>query len=366
MRISGLLHATCKRFRPASLAVAPLFLGLLFLIRWFHGESTLPIHPHLFLGELVYLAAFFALSPWGWQWTGDEQHRARGARGWVQAIVWNTCWLGGISVIHHFYRGPEPQLLTQWSQAVVQRSILSPELSRIVIQLPLALFIGWFMADREAVAQDCADSMAALKNMENQEREARNHVLLAQLGPHVLYNSLGALSELVHEDAARAEQALLDVASFYRGLTGICDRPWIRLEEERRFLEQYLAIEQLRLGPRLSVSWRWPDDLKELHMPPLLLLPLVENAIKHGIAPHRKGGELRVEAHRSSMGELNFRVTNSGKPLGPPDPQGTGLNNLRTRLSRMGTWLVTFDLRAEDQLTIAELQLKASGLSWDA
>jgi LytS/YehU family sensor histidine kinase len=278
----------------------------------------------------------------------------------VQAIVWNACWLGGIAVIHHFYRGPEPQLLTQWSQAMAQRSLLSPELSRIVIQLPLALFIGWFMADREAAALDCADSMVALKNLENQERESRNHVLLAQLGPHVLYNSLGALSELVHEDAARAEQALLDVASFYRGLSGICDRPWIRMEEERRLLEQYLAIEQLRLGPRLSVSWHWPEDLKELHMPPLLLLPLVENAIKHGIAPHREGGELRVEAHGSSVSELHFRVTNSGKPLGPPAPEGTGLKNLQTRLSHMGAWLFAFDLRSEDQLTIAELRLMAA------
>ncbi|MBL0210816.1 MAG: histidine kinase [Holophagaceae bacterium] len=329
------------------------------------GESPIPERPTVFFGGVIYLSAFYAFSPWAWQWTGDARHRTGVVRGWIQALMWNLAWLGLLSLLYRLHGGPGLQHIARGMQVVAEQSKLPIELVRLIIQMPFAILVGWFVAGKEASDLDWADSEAARKILEAQERESRNQALLAQLDPHVLYNALGALSELVREDAGRAEEALLDVADFYRRLTRIRDKPFISLAEERSLLEQYLAIEQLRLGSRLSVDWDWPEEIEELRLPPLLVLPLVENAIKHGIAPVRKGGELHIEARRTTEGDLYIRVSNSGMPLSNPDPQGTGLRNLKARLALIAEGFSTLDLRSEGPLTVAELRLEAPAIQGD-
>jgi LytS/YehU family sensor histidine kinase len=204
---------------------------------------------------------------------------------------------------------------------------------------------------------------ASRKNLETQARDAEAQALRAQLDPHVLYNALGALSELARENPAATEEALLDFSDLYRRLTVLRERPFIHLEEERELLERYLAIEALRLGPRLQVEWAWPEALGTLDVPPLLILPLVENAIKHGLAPERTGGRLRLEADRTAGGGLRVRVLNTGRALNAePDTPGTGLRNLRARLALLGSGRSSFDLRTEEGWTVAELGLAPDAL----
>jgi signal transduction histidine kinase len=338
------------------MGAVPLFILLLFLVRWSMGESPIPQRPMLLVGGALYLSAFYALTPWAWQWTGDERHRTGLVRGWIQALVWNLAWLGLMALVHTFHRGPEPQHLAQGLAYIAKEAALPLPAVRLIVQMPFAILVGWFVAEKEASDLDLKDAEAARQRLEVQNRESRIQALLAQLDPHVLYNALGALSELVREDPRKAEEALLDFSDFYRRLTRLREVEWIRLEEERALLEQYLAMEGLRLGSRLEVVWEWPEALQELRIPPLLVLPLVENALKHGIAPCASGGRLGIRLQRLDEG-LEVAVLNTGQPLGAPDPKGTGLRNLKARLELLGRGASTLALMTTSEGTCARLNL---------
>jgi len=102
------------------------------------------------------------------------------------------------------------------------------------------------------------------------------------------------------------------------------------LAQERALLKRYLAIESLRLGDRLRIQWNWPPWADAIDLPPLLLQPLVENAVKHGIAASPEGGHLRIAVARQGV-HLFLRVANTGAPW-TPKAEGKGLANLRERL----------------------------------
>lgn len=112
----------------------------------------------------------------------------------------------------------------------------------------------------------------------------------------------------------------------------------------------------MRLGSRLKVSWDWPSRLDELELPPLLVQPLVENAVKHGLAPRAAGGELRLEAGLEAGGILRILVANTGLPWNPSAPDGTGLSNLKARLALLDP-AGSLTLRSEGPWTRAELRL---------
>jgi LytS/YehU family sensor histidine kinase len=105
------------------------------------------------------------------------------------------------------------------------------------------------------------------------------------------------------------------------------------LREEQKVVADFLALEAIRLGDRLRVVWEWDEGLDSIELPPLLLQPLVENAIKHGIAPSIPGGDLIIRA-RAQDGAIFLEVWNSGIPFQNADARpGIGVKNLRSRLS---------------------------------
>ena len=124
-------------------------------------------------------------------------------------------------------------------------------------------------------------------------------------------------------------------------------------------MEHYLEVEKIRLGDRLRVAWDWPAALDGREVPPLLVQPLVENAIKHGLAPHKAGGALRIAVAEAGPG-LRFSVANDGAPLDPAWSQGTGLSNLAQRLALLGGGS-RLELRLEGAWTLAELYLRPGG-----
>jgi len=360
------MQLTIQRFRPSSWGALPLFLLLLIPIRWMLGGPALPWRWHALLGALVMLLGYYLLTPLPWLWTGDARHRLGLSRGAVQALVWNALWLGVFALLHALVGGPEPPRVADAIHGFALRSNVPLPVFRVIVQLPFACLAGWFMAEMEARGLDNAESTAARKELEIQAREAEAHSLRAQLDPHVLYNALGALSELARENPAATEEALLDFSDLYRRLTLLRERPFIPLGDERELLERYLAIEALRLGPRLQVAWDWPVALDGLGVPPLLVLPLVENAIKHGLAPERSGGALRLRAARWPAGELVLEVGNTGKPLSQENTRtGTGLRNLRARLALLGRGSSRLELGSEEGWTVARLILAADALAED-
>ncbi len=224
------------------------------------------------------------------------------------------------------------------------------EFMLFLLNLPFAMVLGWFLADKERAESTEAELL-------ERARQSQLLALQAQLHPHALYNTLGGLAELVHEDPDAAEEAIVGLVEMLRMLTRQSGASELPLGQERALLKHYLGIEEIRLGARLQVQWDWPDWADALKLPPLLLLPLVENAIKHGIAPHPEGGTLRIGVSRTTR-DLVFRVANTGQPFQPGQAEGTGLHHLRERLALTPRLDASLELRAEDSWTLAELRVR--------
>ena len=156
--------------------------------------------------------------------------------------------------------------------------------------------------------------------------------LTARIRPHFLFNSMNTIAGLVRVDADLAEQVIEDLSDLFRAAlaAGAESHP---LGREFELCERYLAIEALRIGDRLQVVWEVDAAPLDLPLPPLLLQPLVENAVYHGIQPLPEGGVLRVSAEREDSG-LAIRIENPRPPAGARRSGGHGMaqENVRQRL----------------------------------
>jgi hypothetical protein len=167
-------------------------------------------------------------------------------------------------------------------------------------------------------------------------REAELRALRAQLNPHFLFNSLNSINALVGSDPEGARRMCEGLGDFLRRTLALGARDEVTLGEELALVERYLGIEQVRFGDRLRVERAVDPDAAVCRVPPLLLQPLVENAIKHGIQDCVGGGVIRIEAKRAG-GALRVAVEN---PVDPDAPvrrgEGVGLQNVRRRLEVFG------------------------------
>jgi hypothetical protein len=162
-------------------------------------------------------------------------------------------------------------------------------------------------------------------------QRAELSALRAQVHPHFLFNSLNTVSALIGYNPVKAREACLLLAEYLRGTLGAQERALVSLEEEWALCERYLAVEALRLGERLRVEVSVEEAAKQCEIPSLLLQPLVENAVTHGIAPVSEPQALRVRA-RCSGGRLNIALENGLDYVPPPRAGGLGLANVRARL----------------------------------
>ncbi len=163
-------------------------------------------------------------------------------------------------------------------------------------------------------------------------RDAELKALKAQINPHFLFNSLNSISALTSIDPSRARDMCVLLGEFLRMTLGLGEKNVVRFCEELDLLEKYLTIEKIRFGERLRTKEAIQEESKECMLPPLLLQPLMENAIRHGIASLPEGGEVRLTAGRQN-GRLEILVENSWDPDGPPRrSSGLGLRNVQQRL----------------------------------
>jgi LytS/YehU family sensor histidine kinase len=165
-------------------------------------------------------------------------------------------------------------------------------------------------------------------------QESELKALRAQLNPHFLFNSLNSLSALTAVDPARAREMCVLLSDFLRRSLGLGERRLVALREELELARAYLAIEQIRFGARLRLDWRIDPAAEPALLPTLLLQPLVENAIKHGIAALPEGGTLLVAAEVTE-GHVTLRVENP-VDLDAPAPQGLGLGLRQVRQRLLG------------------------------
>jgi two-component system sensor histidine kinase AlgZ len=162
--------------------------------------------------------------------------------------------------------------------------------------------------------------------------EARLQALQARIRPHFLFNSLNAVLSLIRRDPRRAERTLEDLAELFRALMSDV-RNLVRLADEIHLIERYAAIEQLRLGDRLRMSWELDNAPMDAMMPALVLQPLLENAVYHGIEPGTGAGDVLVRVERRGDRVL-MRIENPWLQPGSGTRAGNhmALDNIRERL----------------------------------
>jgi two-component system LytT family sensor kinase len=207
-----------------------------------------------------------------------------------------------------------------------------------------------------------------LTKKELQEEQLRSELVQAemkalkqQLHPHFLFNALNAVSGLVRQGQnERAVTALSQVSALLRALIGSTGRPEVTLEDEINYCETYLAIEKMRFDSRLHYSFDIAPPALVAEVPALLLQPMVENAIKHGIARRRNPGEVRVSA-RLDGETLHLEVMNDAaemaKGQSAPESHGVGLDTTRQRLERAFGKAFQLDFEIGATRTVVTLRL---------
>lgn len=167
-----------------------------------------------------------------------------------------------------------------------------------------------------------------------QARDAELRALKAQVNPHFLFNSLHSISALTSSDPARAREMCIALADFLRRTLGLGEKSVISLEEELSLIHSFLAVEKIRFGARLEMEENIEPETLGCMVPPLLLQPLVENAVAHGIANLTEGGWIHLNAnYRAADESISILVENSFDPEAPARRRnGVGLVNVRQRL----------------------------------
>jgi histidine kinase/histidine kinase/DNA gyrase B/HSP90-like ATPase len=166
---------------------------------------------------------------------------------------------------------------------------------------------------------------------------AQIRALQAQIRPHFLFNTLNVLSNLIHTDPRKAEDLTEELASVFRYTLDATRTEWVPLEQELRFVTSYLRIEKARFEGRLGYLIDLEPQTETVRIPPMILQPVVENAVRHGIASRIEGGVVRLSAKRTA-GRLELVVEDSGSGLkaeGNSDQRGIGLKNVRDRLKHI-------------------------------
>jgi hypothetical protein len=202
--------------------------------------------------------------------------------------------------------------------------------------------------------------------LDAQLAQAQLQFLRSQLNPHFLFNTLHSITSLMHFDLDAADKMMVQLSDLLRMALQQTDVEETELRQELDFVDRYLAIEKTRLGDRLRINQSISDEAMQALVPPLLLQPLVENAVIHGISQQVDGGELYLRAVVVS-GTLRITVRNRGSlrtpNFRPPGHRGVGIRNIKERLTQMygddHSFLVEEDGRGTVEVAII-LPLKIS------
>jgi two-component system sensor histidine kinase AlgZ len=177
---------------------------------------------------------------------------------------------------------------------------------------------------------------------------ARLAELQSRIRPHFLFNTLNTALALVRLDPARAEGVLEDLAELFR-VAIVDSAESVTLAEEVELAKRYLAIEQIRFGARLQVTWELDPEAGQARVPPLLLQPLVENAVRHGVEPANEGGVIRIRT-KVKLGRALVSIANS-VPSTPSKPgNGMALRNVRERLRLMHDVAAQFETKLDQDV----------------
>lgn len=293
-------------------------------------------------------------------------------KGWRRALAAHLAGCAGVSVllgVLSYYAGPPP-----FPHPPVGTSELPPFeppigemiLRRAIFQLPIyCAIVG--VAQAFSFYERARERERHAVMLESRLTKARLHGLQMQLNPHFLFNTLNSIASMIHQNPGVADEMIGSLSEFLRVTLKTSDRAEVKLREELEYLDHYLSIEQIRFGERLRVEKQIDPATLDVLVPVLILQPLVENAIKHGIEKKIAPGLVRITAMRSN-GRLCLQVTDNGRGLkdSPSEgfKEGIGLSNIRARLSELAGATATLELRTTPGGgVVAEIQLPCSQLT---
>jgi two-component system LytT family sensor kinase len=218
------------------------------------------------------------------------------------------------------------------------RTVDWKDLAANSLQFSVVLFLWCSLYFSIKQWQQATQERERLLHAETEAREARLSALRYQLNPHFLFNSLNAVSTLVLDgNAPAATRMLAQIGELLRTTLDNEVRPEVTLSQEIAFTKRYLAIEQTRLGERLQVDLNIPSDTLDALVPSMLLQPLVENAVRHGVAPLVRGGRITI-ASTLHVNRLQIVIGNSGTRGGETQNEngnGIGMRNTAERLKTL-------------------------------
>jgi sensor histidine kinase YesM len=209
--------------------------------------------------------------------------------------------------------------------------------------------ITYFLSERIHIL-DAEVKQRRLNEVEREKREVEAHLRLlqAQIEPHFLFNTLANVSSLIEVDAAQARRLLDRLNDWLRVALARTRSESSTLGDELTLLENYLQILQMRFGARLRWQVEVAEEIRSIKFPPMLLQPLVENAIRHGIEPKLGGGQLKISAS-IEQGVLRLRVDDDGAGFGDKTGgSGAGLENVRARLTALYGTSAKLDLQTNE------------------
>lgn len=324
----------------------PAELGLLYYGVWLECVGLFSL--------LITVFATLLVTRQGWRHM-PEAHHGYNQRG-LRSLPVHTKWLLLLTTVSSVPLSAwlAQQLfiaiqLSAWGQAHLAQTYPLFKLSLFNAAYgALASYVFEYFRDRAAVAE------ARERMAQKLSAEAQLKLLRSQLDPHMLFNTLSNLYELIDDSPEQARTMLLHLIGFLRSTLQGSRATEHALSEEFKLAADYLSLMQIRLGERLRATLELPDALRETLVPAMLLQPLIENAIKHGLEPRKQGGELCVIA-KEEAGCLMLQISNAGCQDRQPadrhvthmadDGSGFGLHYVRDRLLALYGSSARFELR---------------------
>ncbi len=228
-----------------------------------------------------------------------------------------------------------------------------------LVNLGLSILFGlagilYFIMEEKIVvmAESLKEREMEQERLKALRKSAELEALRARTDPHFLFNTLNSIASLIRSDADRAERMTEQLAALFRYTLDSKNREQVSLREELEVVQAYLEIEKIRLGDRLRYHLETDEQALGALVPPLLLQPLVENAVVHGLSPKRGGGEVRIRA-ACQQGRLHILIRDNGVGMGKGSGgTGNGLSLVRERMKHLYGAEARLDIRDADGVTI--------------
>lgn len=289
---------------------------------WYVWAALFPV--------MLRLARRFALEPGNW--------------------MWRLALLVPLSVLLAFLK-----MITEFSI----RRMLAPNHARrfAIFEISNATFTYWAIVGLIYAFdyyRKYREHQLKASHLATQLAQAQLQALKMQLQPHFLFNTLHAISSLMHRDVEAADKMLARLSDLLRLTLENAGAQEVSLRQELEFLDRYLEIEQTRFGERLQVRKEIAPETLDARVPNLILQPLVENSIRHGVAARAAAGLIELRAARTN-GELQLHVRDDGPGLPAQLKEGVGLANTRARLQQMYGAAQRFELHngSDNGLTVS-------------